>query len=165
MNTRSTTIAERFAALALALLFLLQSAAQAGSGCLSWAVSGRCCCESVDRPEVQSCCSARVVRDVASGPVVAPPSACRCELAPLPATDAVEVHAVAGSSHGTNDAFATWIAHHAPVIEVRAPAIAASPPEVVPRRPVERAPCTFASLRLASRGVSAFLSELGFLLR
>ncbi len=111
-TTSSRALGRRCVALALALLFLLQSAAQAGSGCLPSVFNARCCCESADLLAVgaiasptnaehatvphHSCCASQSSGQPSTAarsnghPAKAPGQSfrqhggCHCELAPLP---------------------------------------------------------------------------------
>jgi hypothetical protein len=169
MTRESHTHGRRFTALLLAVLFLLQSAAQAGSGCISSVLPGGCCCDAAatdtgaEMP-ASSCCAERAghARAELPGPHVAQDGGCKCEVAPAPSTPADKVASpTVERSRGERDAdasagFAQWIA-------IAAPAEPCFDPPLVLRPtgpPARTAPASLATARLAHRGVLGLLSEL-----
>lgn len=175
MTRDAHAIGRRFTALVLAILFLLQSAAQAGSGCLASVFAGNCCCEPADdvaiaQPAARSCCAERAEhsRSVPAGPVVERGSECGCDVAPPISTPADKVSSdVTERVRGQRDAdasagFAQWIAQHAPTPALTEPCF--DPPLCLrvrgPTGPPLRESATFATTRLAQRGVIGLLSEL-----
>lgn len=112
MTRSSRLLGRHFVAFALALCFLLQSAARAGSGCLPSVFNARCCCESAEfqafgsiaspasaehagAPHRSCCASQPTALNSKStrpnghstqepGQRIRQPGGCQCELAPLP---------------------------------------------------------------------------------
>jgi hypothetical protein len=175
MTRDSQALGRRCIALVLAILFLLQSAAQAGSGCLASVIAGECCCEAavdvaVAESEAPSCCSERGdhSRSAPTGPIVEQRSECGCDVAPPSSTPADKVSSeVTDRAREKRDAdgsagFARWIAEHAPAATLTEPCfdprLRLRPPR--PTGPPSRTSPTLATTRLAHRGVIGLLSEL-----
>jgi hypothetical protein len=181
-RTHTSLAARRITALVLAVLFVLQSAAQAGSGCVSRVLAGHCCCVAsgaTAEPNVaakanlaakhetvlRSCCAERAVHrpDAARGSHVTDQGDCRCRLGPAPITPADK-----GSSavcerlrgqRGTDVTVATWIALGSTPAVVSRTAFD-HPLFLGPPGPPPRTSASFAATRLAQRGVIGLLSEL-----
>lgn len=164
MHRHEPQTARRWIALALALLFVLQSAAQASSGCLPRVVSGQCCCASASGDaQVRACCAERAPKSEKQGTSFERNGGCHCELAPLPPASATEFTTSARAGLAERDGFRDWIASGTPGAGLFALATTLDAPRVVPR--LDRAPprtqCASATVRLVMRGMSAFLSDLG----
>jgi hypothetical protein len=83
--TTSRSTATRLLACLLLVLFVAQSAAQAGQGCIARAVVGTCCCVEEAAADVPSCCAqddAEPREDL--GPVARDAGGCPCETIALP---------------------------------------------------------------------------------
>jgi hypothetical protein len=166
-----TTLATRLVALVLLCAFVLQSAAQAGEGCLARVFTGGCCCNEAapdaDLAPQPSCCAAEPEQrsdDDSNAPRVETQSGCACATA-MPPSAPVVPH--------TPDAAAerSW-ERILPAQPIAAIACAASAVQHVEQRALERPPDagqiangSFARTRLLQRGVAGLLSELCTLLR
>jgi hypothetical protein len=180
----ASTIGRRFLALALALLFLLQSAAQAGSGCLPSVLRVRCCCASVvphdggvasatsrgsksetTAAEPRSCCASksRAHAPMHAGHGVASRNGCQCQLAPLPSAPSD-----AGTSWTRDGARDVHVASLLAQTAIAVGAVlvtdhgftASLPATSPPGSPPGRA-SSATTTRLAQRGVIGLLSDLG----
>jgi hypothetical protein len=161
-------------------LFVLQSAAQAGSGCVSWALRGRCCCalaqsgapdmhgtHGTQRNAPPACCAqpASTNDHESSGPAVRPDSGCCCKLAPMPVAPANGPAAESGEAQASArasplDGFAQWIGSAALALALQpVPAAEPSPPDLPQSPPLDTV--EIGCRRLVARGVIGFLSDLG----
>jgi hypothetical protein len=173
-RNRTTPLATRLVALVLVCAFVLQSAAQAGQGCLARVFTGACCCTAVDpaldmgaAPE-RSCCAGdpeQARGDSSDAPRVEWERGCACASAPQPSAPVVPQAPDVAAER-------SWerILHAQPIALVAC--TAASAPRPVEQRTLGRPPpvarifdASFARTRLAQRGVSGLLSELCTLLR
>jgi hypothetical protein len=181
MTTDATALRRRFAALALAVLFLLQSAAQASTGCITFTLGGRCACAAMssgsqsgaergdaqaahEAAHVRSCCARAETTEPAApkGPALTRETGCHCALAPTPHSSAITPTSSANDQEAqARSAFAQWIAR-AQAATLRHSEVAARPPpnRALAASPPRHAHCAIAFQRLAQRGVLGFLSDI-----
>jgi len=181
MTSVSTALRRRFTALALAVLFLLQAAAQASTGCISSTLGGRCSCAAMsaglpsgaergdaqaahESAPVRSCCARAETSEPAApvGPALTRPSGCHCALAPLPHSSAITPTSSANDQEAqARSAFAQWIARAVAATLYYADVAARPPPNrAFAASPPAHAHCAIAFQRLAQRGVLGFLSDI-----
>lgn len=176
MTPRAHTFRQRLAALFLAVLFVVQSAAQASAGCLSSALTGRCSCaamstatlstagdSSPEHAAVRSCCAREESSPPApAGPAITRESSCHCQLAPTPPSSAIAPTSIANDPDAqARAAFAHWI-EEARASTLHFAEVAARPPPnpLWTASPPRHAHCAIAFQRLAQRGVVGFLSDI-----
>lgn len=166
---RTTPLAARLVALLLVCAFVLQSAAQAGRGCLARVFTGECCCAAADTAApAHACCarsSAEAPADSPDEPRFESQKGCACSTALQPIAPAAP-----RSPDVTTERSWERILHAQPIAS---PVCAsASILQHVEQRALDRPPrpartpaASFTCTRLAQRGVSGLLSELCTLLR
>ena len=164
-RTRTTPLTTRLMALVLVCAFVLQSAAQAGQGCLARVFTGACCCSAVatDATPAHACCvqAAEAAPHNSSGaPRVDDQRGCSCATALQPTAPAAP-----GAPDVALERSLERILYAQPIAPVAYLALAVI--AQVEQRALERPPgpaipslASFATTRLAQRGVSGLLSEL-----
>ena len=159
-QTRMTPLTARLVALVLVCAFVLQSAVQAGQGCLSRVFTGACCCIEVELGEPSCCARAEESpAEIPDGPSVSSRSDCDCTAVVQPIAPVVQHSPDVATER-------SWerILFVEPVV---IPSCAAVTSLRIDPRALDRPPdsgsrfdASFARIRLAQRGVAGLLSEL-----